>query len=189
MKKYFTSRVQLLFTIQFVVFWVFQTTIIMLWWHEKIGFGESLGISLGTAMILNLEPIIFFFIGQMVWLELQIKKEFAERKLEESQAKRRDSIPPPMRVFIIERDNQTCTYCNRHGEHDVDPDGNPWHIDHVVPQSRGGPTHLENLTLSCSYCNLSKGSKSAVGYLLEMKNDTRPTNRIAMNNDTHHNAV
>ena len=33
-------------------------------------------------------------------------------------------------------------------------------VDHVLPQSRGGTDHLDNLQLLCSHCNRSKGSKT-----------------------------
>jgi 5-methylcytosine-specific restriction endonuclease McrA len=33
------------------------------------------------------------------------------------------------------------------------------HFDHIVPLSRGGPHCVENLCVSCSRCNLSKGVK------------------------------
>jgi len=34
-----------------------------------------------------------------------------------------------------------------------------WHIDHVVPLSRGGLHELSNLVIACAPCNLSKGPK------------------------------
>ncbi|MXX52332.1 MAG: hypothetical protein F4Z39_15230, partial [Chloroflexi bacterium] len=33
-------------------------------------------------------------------------------------------------------------------------------VDHILPKSRGGTDHLENLQLLCSYCNRSKGNKT-----------------------------
>ena len=32
-------------------------------------------------------------------------------------------------------------------------------VDHVVPQSRGGTDHLDNLQLLCSHCNRIKGDR------------------------------
>jgi len=37
--------------------------------------------------------------------------------------------------------------------------GNDFHIDHLVPLSRGGSDAPENLVISCPTCNLSKGNK------------------------------
>lgn len=34
------------------------------------------------------------------------------------------------------------------------------HVDHVVPLSRGGGNGPDNLALSCSHCNQSKGAKT-----------------------------
>ena len=34
-------------------------------------------------------------------------------------------------------------------------------IDHVVPQSRGGTDHLDNLQLLCGACNSLKGNRDA----------------------------
>ncbi len=32
-------------------------------------------------------------------------------------------------------------------------------VDHVIPQSRGGHDHLDNLQLLCSHCNRIKGDR------------------------------
>lgn len=41
--------------------------------------------------------------------------------------------------------------------------GATFHIEHVIPQSKGGKSSLENLTLACPGCNLHKAdSTSAV---------------------------
>lgn len=69
----------------------------------------------------------------------------------------RERIPSSLRLYVIRRDQHTCTYCGCEGTH-VDPDGEPWHIDHVVPVVRGGPTHAGNLTLACASCNRRKSS-------------------------------
>lgn len=37
--------------------------------------------------------------------------------------------------------------------------GNDYHIDHVVPLSRGGSNDIGNLVISCPYCNKSRGNK------------------------------
>lgn len=77
----------------------------------------------------------------------------------------RESIPLAVRRFVIERDAFTCSYCYSEGEPDRDADGQAWHIDHALPVSRGGRTHPNNLTLSCTRCNLSKGSKTPVEFM------------------------
>lgn len=88
-------------------------------------------------------------------------------QIEGLRVKRRDFIPPSWRVEIVNRDECQCTYCGREGDKETDPDGASWHIDHIVPQSRGGPTHRENLTLSCAGCNVVKNSRPAYVFIRE----------------------
>jgi hypothetical protein len=38
--------------------------------------------------------------------------------------------------------------------------GATFHIEHVVPRSKGGESTLENLALACPGCNLHKGDKT-----------------------------
>jgi 5-methylcytosine-specific restriction endonuclease McrA len=33
----------------------------------------------------------------------------------------------------------------------------PAHLDHVIPESRNGPTSLDNTVIACRTCNLAKG--------------------------------
>lgn len=49
------------------------------------------------------------------------------------------------------RQNGKCAYC---------PSDLPgsYHVDHVIPVSRGGRNAIGNLVLSCAPCNLSKGA-------------------------------
>lgn len=46
-----------------------------------------------------------------------------------------------------------CRYCG------CDLDDSSYHVDHVLPLSRGGSDSRENLALTCPTCNLSKGAK------------------------------
>jgi len=54
---------------------------------------------------------------------------------------------------ILSRDGYICHICNK----TVDP--NDIHFDHVVPLSRGGSHSMENIKVSHSTCNISKGVK------------------------------
>lgn len=38
----------------------------------------------------------------------------------------------------------------------------PAHLDHVIPESRNGPTSLDNTVIACAPCNMAKGD-SALG--------------------------
>jgi hypothetical protein len=39
--------------------------------------------------------------------------------------------------------------------------GATFHVDHVVPRSKGGPTSLDNLALQCPNCSLHKADRVA----------------------------
>jgi hypothetical protein len=44
-----------------------------------------------------------------------------------------------------------CAYCG--------DTGGPFHLDHVVPRSRGGQDHPRNIVRACQACNLAKGDR------------------------------
>lgn len=67
-------------------------------------------------------------------------------------ASRRQKIKRSKRVKVFARDGHKCAYCG-------DTDG-PFHIDHIYPVSKGGSNRIENLTVACWSCNLSKGCKT-----------------------------
>lgn len=68
------------------------------------------------------------------------------------------SIPRALRDAVFTRDEGRCRYCRmaQFGS------GAMFHIDHVVPRSKGGPTTMENLVLQCPSCSLHKANKLAV---------------------------
>ncbi len=53
------------------------------------------------------------------------------------------------REEVYKRDGYQCVYCG----------GPPEHLDHVIPQSKGGGHDIRNLVTSCARCNLSKNNK------------------------------
>lgn len=55
------------------------------------------------------------------------------------------------RQNIFKRDNNTCVYCGKQSD---------LTLDHVMPKSRGGKTHWENLVTACKRCNSEKGSST-----------------------------
>jgi 5-methylcytosine-specific restriction endonuclease McrA len=63
----------------------------------------------------------------------------------------KERIPRNLRRMVIERDGLRCVYC------DEDLTGAEVHLDHVIPESRDGPTNYENLQVTCRKCNLAKG--------------------------------
>src|SRR5215813_230270 len=48
-----------------------------------------------------------------------------------------------------------CQYCRMHES----LQGATFHIEHIIPQSKGGLSNLENLTLACPGCNLRKSDR------------------------------
>ena len=54
---------------------------------------------------------------------------------------------------VLVRDQYTCQYCRREF-----PTAQLT-LDHVVPISRGGQTHWENVVTACKKCNNKKGNK------------------------------
>jgi len=69
-------------------------------------------------------------------------------------AKRVDDLPFTLIEFAAFLDGQPkeCHWCG-------DPVDDNYHLDHVIPVSRGGKSSLDNLVISCPACNLSKGDK------------------------------
>jgi 5-methylcytosine-specific restriction endonuclease McrA len=65
------------------------------------------------------------------------------------------AIPNPIRVAVFGRDDGRCRYCMLHQFGQVAV----FHINHVIPRSRGGLTTLDNLVLQCPYCSLHKSDK------------------------------
>jgi hypothetical protein len=61
------------------------------------------------------------------------------------------------RAEVVRRAGNRCEYCrlSQTGQEAV------FHIDHVVPQSAGGPTTANNLALACVSCSLRKSARLA----------------------------
>jgi 5-methylcytosine-specific restriction endonuclease McrA len=59
---------------------------------------------------------------------------------------------------VRERAGNICEYCLL----PQDSQEATFHIDHVVPRSRGGPTILDNLALACVTCSLRKAARHRV---------------------------
>lgn len=67
---------------------------------------------------------------------------------------KRVSLPPAIRLAVIERDGMTCRLCG-----DPVDDVADIRIDHIKPVAHGGSDHLSNLQVAHSWCNMSKGAR------------------------------
>lgn len=51
-----------------------------------------------------------------------------------------------------DQQNGRCHWCG-------EPVGNQYHVDHVIPLSRGGTNYPSNIVIACPPCNLSRNNK------------------------------
>lgn len=51
-----------------------------------------------------------------------------------------------LRPAILKRDGRICRYCGNRGAT----------VDHVIPTSRGGNHHTDNMVCACAFCNVTK---------------------------------
>jgi 5-methylcytosine-specific restriction endonuclease McrA len=65
---------------------------------------------------------------------------------------KKQRIPLNIRRMVINRDGMHCVYC------DEDLTDQEIHLDHIIPESKGGPTTYDNLQVTCRKCNTSKGT-------------------------------
>jgi 5-methylcytosine-specific restriction endonuclease McrA len=68
--------------------------------------------------------------------------------------RKRGTVAVGLRFDVFTRDGFRCRYCGASAD-----DGAILHADHVIPESKGGPTTLENLVTACIDCNLGKSDK------------------------------
>jgi hypothetical protein len=68
------------------------------------------------------------------------------------------SIPKAIRKRVFDRDGGRCRYCRlaQIGQAAV------FHVNHVIPRSKGGRTAEDNLVLQCPHCSLRKADKMLV---------------------------
>ena len=64
---------------------------------------------------------------------------------------KKQSIGQRLRTQVFERDAYRCKHCGSHQN---------LRADHIFPESKGGPTTLDNLQTLCQSCNSVKGVKS-----------------------------
>ena len=64
----------------------------------------------------------------------------------------KSNIRPSLRSRVLSRDNNRCRWCGFANS------TRQLEADHIVPESKGGETTLDNLQCLCSACNKIKGS-------------------------------
>ena len=65
-----------------------------------------------------------------------------------------------LRADVIAKRGRHCMYCGKGPLYK-----RALHVDHIVPRSLGGRDELCNLIVSCSMCNMRKGSKDAAKFV------------------------
>lgn len=68
-------------------------------------------------------------------------------------------ISRALRAQLESRDRRRCSYC-------LTPEaitGAPMEVDHIIPESLGGQTTVDNLCLACAVCNSRKAGRIAAG--------------------------
>ncbi len=66
------------------------------------------------------------------------------------------AVPEALSRAVRGRAHGRCQYCLMHES----LQGATFHVEHVIPQSKGGESTLENLALACPGCNLHKADKA-----------------------------
>lgn len=90
---------------------------------------------------------------QKVYYE-QNKQAFLDRAATRRARKRAAVVERVFRSVVFRRDQGLCGICRTA----VDP--GHWHLDHVVPLSRGGEHSYANVQVTHPECNLRKGSRA-----------------------------
>ena len=65
------------------------------------------------------------------------------------------NVPARLAKLVRERAVGRCEYCRMHQS----LQGGAFHLEHVVPLSRGGASTEDNLALACPGCNLRKADR------------------------------
>lgn len=66
---------------------------------------------------------------------------------------------PERRLMILERDHRKCVYCL------VEVSEESYHLDHIIPVSKGGTNIKFNLVTSCEACNQRKQDEEVINFL------------------------
>lgn len=95
-----------------------------------------------------LQPIAHWGDGQGGYMLSVIQEVMEIAPVEPSAAYRKKVIFQKLRTAVFERDMYRCVRCETHLD---------LCADHIVPESKGGETSIDNLQTLCRSCNSSKG--------------------------------
>ena len=98
----------------------------------------------------------------------QIKILKSNNETKRSKAKTYSALSGPDYRVWVSNELKICSYCG------IDCTGS-FHVDHIEPLAHGGKHELDNLTISCPACNLSKGAKSLIVFLAYKSLGNKPT--------------
>ena len=85
---------------------------------------------------------------------------------------------PLTRENIYKRDGYQCVYCD-------EEDRRTFTLDHVVPQSKGGPNTWDNLVTACKKCNGEKADLTLEEYGKVIPKPKRPHYLMLLRKVTH----
>lgn len=129
-------------------------------WRDHVARIEASNATIGDALRLQVETDKWSKKPPKKWLDLGFSQivnrswvvwHLARGVDPES---RRDPLPRYLREMIARRDKYTCGICHRR----FMPDER-WHIDHIIPYSKGGPDCPSNLRVTHQRCNLRRGNR------------------------------
>ena len=64
-------------------------------------------------------------------------------------------------IYKAKRSGLThCPHCNVELDYDISLTPRSAEVDHVLPFSKGGEDHIDNVMVICRLCNVRKGNKS-----------------------------
>lgn len=85
---------------------------------------------------------------------------------------------PLSRENIFKRDEYCCVYCGNHQK-------NLLTLDHVIPQSKGGPNTWSNLVTACKSCNSEKSDLSLEEWGKTIPQPYRPHHLMMLKKTKH----
>lgn len=118
--------------------------------HKRWGYAHIKRIALGVASRLT-----DFLDADEEWTWRDLLNEY--ERVHGPTDKPSRHIPIAVRAEVFARDGEMCVYCGcAQG---------PFHLDHVMPLSRGGASDADNLVVACKTCNYDKRARTPEEWL------------------------